>query len=154
MGDRFKHLRASQGYRSRQGQGDSLGPWIPGCAMLSHRRIEAPVPASQWDFGTSGAEDQEESRVDKSREGKKKNKDRLEKLVANLWERKAKESRKGKMNNTQDAKGKAQRVGPFSDSGTLPWLSLTIPKDLTMSLPLRTSGLSKTQRVLCMVLTA
>lgn len=38
------------------------------------------------------------------------------------------------------------------DLRTLLWLSLATPKDLTVPLPLRTSGLSKTQKVLCMIL--
>lgn len=41
---------------------------------------------------------------------------------------------------------------PLLDLRTLLWLSFATPKDLTVPLPLRTSGLSKTQKVLCMIL--
>lgn len=70
--------------------------------MLSLRREnQGTSPSPQWDFGTSGSEVQPESSVDGSREGKKKNKDRLEKLGVNLGERKKETERaeREKVNN-------------------------------------------------------
>lgn len=84
--------------------------------MLSLRRIEAPVPVPQWDFGTLGSEAQPESSVDRSREGRKKTKERLEKLGASHGERKAKEAgraERGKVNTTQGCQGDSPEGCPI-----------------------------------------
>lgn len=60
--------------------------------MLSLRRIEASVSVSQWDFWYPGHEAQSENSVGRAREGKKKNKDRLEELGGSFWERKLEET--------------------------------------------------------------
>lgn len=89
---------------------------MPGCAMQSLGRIKAPVPTPQWDFGTSGSEAQPESGVDRSREGKKKNKDRREELGVNLGERKTKETERASRERwiiPRAAKGKAQEGCPI-----------------------------------------
>lgn len=96
-------MRASQGHWSRQGQGGTLGLWIPGYAML---RIKVPVPAPQWDFGTSGAEGQEESSVDRSREGKKKNID-WRNWLQTFGKGRRRRAERGKMNNTQGCQGRS-----------------------------------------------
>lgn len=140
-------MRASQGHWSRQGQGGTLGLWIPGYAML---RIKVPVPAPQWDFGTSGAEGQEESSVDRSREGKKKNID-WRNWLQTFGKGRRRRAERGKTNNTQGC----QRQSPEGCSILRlrdTTMAVTGHSQVTMSLPLRTSGLSKTQKVLCMVL--
>jgi hypothetical protein len=69
--------------------------------MLTLRRFKAPDPVPQCYFGTLGSEAQPESSVNRSREGKKKTKDRLEKLGASHGGRKVKEvgrAERGKVN--------------------------------------------------------